>query len=71
MRKAVSRIPERLRAVVPDAEATVRPTNLVADELAHRIVAGGDDNVVLDLPFDCLIAWLTIIMCSDLSNSFQ
>ena len=56
MRKAVSRIPERLRAVVPDAEATVRPTNLVADELARRIVAGGGDKVVLDSATDTLIS---------------
>ena len=35
-----------------EAEATVRPTNLVADGLARRIVAGGGDNVVLDSATD-------------------
>ncbi len=43
MRKDVSRIPERLRAVF-------------ADDLARRIVTGGGDNVVLDSTTDRLIA---------------
>jgi hypothetical protein len=56
VRKEVSRIPERLRAVFADAEAAVRPMNLVADDLARRIVTGGGDNVVLDSTTDRLIA---------------
>ncbi len=71
MRKEVSRIPARLRAVFADAEATAGPANLVADELARRIVAGGGDNVVLDSAPDRLIAWPTNTMCSDLSSSVR
>jgi leucine dehydrogenase len=56
VRKEISCIPEQLRAVFANAEATVRPTNLVADELAHRIVAGRGNNVVLDSATDRLIA---------------
>lgn len=48
VRKEVHRIPERLRAGFAEAEATIRPTNLVADELARHIAAGGGDNAVLD-----------------------
>ncbi len=71
MGKEVSRIPERLWTVFADAEATVTPANPVADELAHRIVAGGGDNVVQDAATDGLIASLTNFICSDLSSPVQ
>jgi leucine dehydrogenase len=41
VRAEVSRIPERLRSIFAEAEATDRPTNLIADDLAQRIVSAG------------------------------
>ena len=40
VRADVRKIPERLRAIFAEAEQTGQPTNLIADELARRIVAG-------------------------------
>ncbi len=37
-RADVEKIPERLQAIFSEAEATARPTNLIADDLARRIV---------------------------------
>lgn len=37
----VSRIPERLRAIFDEAQASARPTNRIADEMAQRTVAAG------------------------------
>lgn len=39
VRADVEKIPERLQAIFSEAEATARPTNLIADELARRIVS--------------------------------
>jgi leucine dehydrogenase len=41
VRSEVCRIPERLRQIFGDAESGARPTNVVADELARRIVGQG------------------------------
>ena len=41
VRADVARIPERLDAIFAEAEATGQPTNVIADELARRIVANG------------------------------
>ena len=38
VRREVGRIPERLAAIFADAEKTGQPTNLIADELARRLV---------------------------------
>ncbi|MDJ0940726.1 MAG: Glu/Leu/Phe/Val dehydrogenase [Woeseiaceae bacterium] len=43
VRAEVSRIPERLHEIFADAKQSQRPTNVIADELARRIVAGGAD----------------------------
>jgi len=43
VRSEVCRIPRRLERIFADAESSARPTNVVADELARRIVAEGDD----------------------------
>jgi len=40
VRADVAKIPERLRAIFDEAEETGQPTNIIADELARRIVAG-------------------------------
>ncbi|NIA28246.1 MAG: amino acid dehydrogenase [Desulfobulbaceae bacterium] len=40
VRADVARIPERLDAIFAEAKATNRSTNVIADELARRIVAG-------------------------------
>lgn len=40
VRADVEKIPERLRAIFDEASATGQPTNLIADKLARRIVAG-------------------------------
>ena len=40
VRADVEKIPERLRAIFDEANETGQPTNLIADELARRIVAG-------------------------------
>ena len=42
VRAEVERIPERLQAIFAEAEATGRPTDAVADDLARRIVSGDD-----------------------------
>ena len=39
VRTDIARIPERLDKIFAEAESTGRPTNMVADELARRIVA--------------------------------
>ena len=39
VRSEVNRIPERLNEIFTDADTTDRPTNVIADELARRIVA--------------------------------
>jgi leucine dehydrogenase len=44
VRSEVCLIPGRLRRIFADAEKSARPTNLVADELARRIVAQGRGN---------------------------
>jgi leucine dehydrogenase len=41
VRSEVCRIPERLGQIFADAERSARPTNVVADELARRIVEQG------------------------------
>ena len=40
VRAEVGRIPERLLALFSEAKATAKPTNILADELARRLVAG-------------------------------
>ena len=42
VREDVSRIPERLDRIFNEAKAGKRPTNVIADELARRIVASGN-----------------------------
>jgi leucine dehydrogenase len=44
VRNEVHRIPERLAKIFADADRLNRPTNVVADELARRIVAGAKKN---------------------------
>jgi leucine dehydrogenase len=39
VRSEVGRIPERLAAIFAEARETSRPTNLIADDLARRLVA--------------------------------
>jgi leucine dehydrogenase len=41
VRREVCRIPERLQQIFVDAQSSGRPTNVIADELARRIVAQG------------------------------
>lgn len=41
VRTAIGRIPQRLKAIFAEAEATARPTNVIADDMARRIVAAG------------------------------
>lgn len=41
VRSDIARIPERLDAIFAKAEETGKPTNVVADEMARRIVYGG------------------------------
>jgi leucine dehydrogenase len=41
VRAEIRRIPDRLEAIVKESEASGKPTNLVADELARRIVSSG------------------------------
>lgn len=41
VRADIRRIPERLKSIFAEAQATERPTNLIADELARRIVSSG------------------------------
>lgn len=45
VRTEVARIPERLEKIFNEAKTTRQPTNVIADELARRIVAGaGNDS---------------------------
>ena len=41
VRAEVARIPQRLDLIFAEAKATQRPTNIIADDLARRIVAAG------------------------------
>lgn len=41
VRAEVSRIPERLRAIFEQAASSGKPTNLIADETARRLIAAG------------------------------
>ena len=50
VRSEVCRIPERLHHIFAEAENSARPTNVVADELARRIVAQGTPAEVLKQP---------------------
>jgi leucine dehydrogenase len=43
VRAEIARIPERLDAIFTEAQETGRPTNIIADELARRIVANGNN----------------------------
>jgi len=43
VRADVSRIPERLATIFAEAESSGQPTNVIADELARRIVAEGGE----------------------------
>ncbi|MDX1515753.1 MAG: Glu/Leu/Phe/Val dehydrogenase [Woeseiaceae bacterium] len=43
VRSEVARIPDRLGDIFAEAESTGRATNVIADELARRIVASGGD----------------------------
>jgi leucine dehydrogenase len=42
----VGLIPERLKSIFAEAEASARPTNQIADELARRIVSAGPSDVL-------------------------
>jgi leucine dehydrogenase len=44
VRADVARIPERLEKIFNEAKTSSRPTNVIADELARRIVAAAGDN---------------------------
>jgi leucine dehydrogenase len=50
VRGEVRRIPGRLKEIFAEAETCARPTSLVADELARRIVARGSKNVDMNRP---------------------
>ena len=50
VREDIARIPERLRALFADAESSGRPTNILADELARRIVENSSKNRELKEP---------------------
>jgi len=43
VRSEIGRIPARLEEIFAEAQAAERPTNVVADELARRIVANAND----------------------------
>jgi len=47
VRADISRIPERLKTIFAEAEATARPTNLIADDMARRIVSAGPPDTEL------------------------
>ena len=47
VRAEVDRIAERLKSIFAEAEASARPTNIIADELARRIVSAGPSDVVV------------------------
>ena len=46
VRAEVGQIPERLKSIFAEAQASARPTNQIADELARRIVSAGPLDVV-------------------------
>ncbi|MDH3758378.1 MAG: amino acid dehydrogenase [Gammaproteobacteria bacterium] len=48
VRSEVCRIPERLRQIFAEAESSAQPTNVVADELARRIVAHGAPGLAIN-----------------------
>jgi leucine dehydrogenase len=43
VRGDVNKIPERLNAIFSEAKSTTQPTNVIADKLARRIVAEGEN----------------------------
>ena len=47
VRAEVDSIAERLKSIFAEAEASARPTNIIADELARRIVSAGPSDVVV------------------------
>ena len=50
VRKDLARIPERLRDLFAEAESSGRPTNVLADELARRIVANSGNETLRKEP---------------------
>ena len=44
VRADIARIPERLETIFNEAKTSKQPTNVIADELARRIVAAASDN---------------------------
>ena len=44
VRADIARIPERLETIFNEAKSSKQPTNVIADELARRIVAAADGN---------------------------
>ena len=47
VRAEVTRIPERIEVIFAKAEETGKPTNIIADDWARRIVAsGGSDSTI-------------------------
>ncbi len=44
VRNEIARIPERLEKIFNEAKASKQPTNVIADEVARRIVANAGDN---------------------------
>ncbi|MDJ0813331.1 MAG: Glu/Leu/Phe/Val dehydrogenase [Woeseiaceae bacterium] len=44
VRNEIARIPERLEKIFNEAKSSKQPTNVIADEVARRIVAGAGDN---------------------------
>jgi leucine dehydrogenase len=49
VRAEVARIPQRLELIFAEAKATGRPTNVIADDLARRIVAAGGNDPLVDV----------------------
>jgi leucine dehydrogenase len=49
VRAEVARIPQRLELIFAEAKATRRPTNVIADDLARRIVAAGGNDPLVDV----------------------
>lgn len=50
VRREVCRIPKRLKQIFADAESTGQPSNVIADELARRIVAQGGNGGAANRP---------------------
>jgi leucine dehydrogenase len=46
VRAEVGQIPDRLKSIFAEAEASAKPTNQIADELARRIVSAGPSDVL-------------------------